>query len=93
MVVRANRKRVFYLDLLKFVSIYAMIVCHLFYNYYSYTHESAQGMIPGLMSMENTLYLIAPGIFIFCLAAVFICAGRERGTTLFIVGFPCWPSV
>ena len=45
MVVRANRKRVFYLDLLKFVSIYAMIVCHLFYNYYSYTHESAQGMI------------------------------------------------
>lgn len=31
MVARANRKRVFYLDLLKFVSIYAMIVCHLFY--------------------------------------------------------------
>ena len=93
MVVRANRKRVFYLDLLKFVSIYAMIVCHLFYNYYSYTHESAQGMIPGLMSMENTLYLIAPGIFIFCLGGgLYLCRTKtwnyfvHRGFSLLAIG-------
>lgn len=93
MVVRANRKRVFYLDLLKFVSIYAMIVCHLFYNYYSYTHENAQGMIPGLMSMENTLYLIAPGIFIFCLGGgLYLCRTRtwnyfvHRGFSLLAIG-------
>ena len=93
MVVRANRKRVFYLDLLKFVSIYAMIVCHLFYNYYSYTHESAQGMIPGLMSMENTLYLITPGIFIFCLGGgLYLCRTKtwnyfvHRGFSLLAIG-------
>ena len=86
-------KRVFYLDLLKFVSIYAMIVCHLFYNYYSYTHESAQGMIPGLMSMENTLYLIAPGIFIFCLGGgLYLCRTKtwnyfvHRGFSLLAIG-------
>ena len=93
MLVHANRKRVFYLDLLKFVSIYAMIVCHLFYNYYSYTHESAQGMIPGLMSMENTLYLIAPGIFIFCLGGgLYLCRTKtwnyfvHRGFSLLAIG-------
>lgn len=93
MVVRANRKRVFYLDLLKFVSIYAMIVCHLFYNYYSYTHESARGMIPGLMSMEKTLYLIVPGIFIFCLGGgLYLCRTKtwnyfvHRGFSLLAIG-------
>ena len=62
-----QQKRVFYLDLLKFVSIYTMIICHMFTDYYLFTAEDSQGILPGLQILEQILYLITPSVFVFCL--------------------------
>lgn len=92
-MVQANRKRVFYLDLLKFVSIYTMIVLHLLDDYYYHTHESAQAILPNIEMLDHIFYLISPSVFVFCLGGgLYLCRTKtwkhfaRRGLSLLAIG-------
>ena len=88
-----KEKSVFYLDLLKFFSLYTMIICHLFTDYYLCAAESSQDLLPGLETLEQVLYLITPSVFAFCLGGGLYLSRVKtwqkdirRGCTLLLTG-------